>query len=172
MNYFNQQSERIQFRKLTMKDVESWSEFFYNNDRLEFLGIPDLTKDKTEIATEWISMQLDKYEKHGLGHLALIEKSTQEFIGMAGIQPRVVLEKDVFEIAYSLKPKYWGKGFASEAAQQLKKFGIKNKIADSFISIIHTENRDSIKVAKRNEMEIINEINYLGMEVFVFGNKK
>ena len=83
-----------------------------------------------------------------------------------------VLEKDVFEIAYSLKPKYWGKGFASEAAQQLKKFGIKNKIADSFISIIHTENRDSIKVAKRNEMEIINEINYLGMEVFVFGNKK
>ncbi len=172
MNYFNQQSERIQFRKLTMKDVESWSEFFYNNDRLEFLGIPDLTKDKTEIATEWISMQLDKYEKHGLGHLALIEKSTQEFIGMAGIHPRVVLEKDVFEIAYSLKPKYWGKGFASEAAQQLKKFGLETKMSDSFISIIHIENRDSIKVAKRNEMEIINEINYLGMEVFVFGNKK
>ena len=172
MNYFNQESERIQFRKLTMNDVDTWTEFFQNNDRLALLGIPDISKDKTEIATEWISMQLDKYEKYELGHLALIEKSTQEFIGMAGIHPRIVLEKEVFEIAYSLKPKYWGKGFASEAAQQLKKFGLETKISDSFVSIIHKENSDSIKVAQRNEMEIINELNYLGMDVFVFGNKK
>jgi len=172
MNYFNQHSERIQFRKLTMNDVETWTEFFHNNDRLEFLGIPDITKDKKEIATEWIRMQLEKYEKHGLGHLALIEKSSNEFLGMAGIHPRVISEKDVFEIAYSLKPKYWGKGFASEAAKQLKKFGLETKISDSFVSIIHKENSDSIKVAQRNEMEIIDEINYLGMEVFIFGNKK
>jgi RimJ/RimL family protein N-acetyltransferase len=172
MNYFNQESERIQFRKLTMNDVDTWTEFFQNNDRLALLGIPDISKDKTEIATEWISMQLEKYEKHGLGHLALIEKSSNEFLGMAGIHPRIVLEKEVFEIAYSLKPKYWGKGFASEAAQQLKKFGLETKISDSFVSIIHKENSDSIKVAQRNEMEIINELNYLGMDVFVFGNKK
>lgn len=172
MNYFNQESERIQFRKLTMNDVDTWTEFFQNNDRLALLGIPDISKDKTEIATEWICMQLDKYEKYELGHLALIEKSTQEFIGMAGIHLRIVLEKEVFEIAYSLKPKYWGKGFASEAAQQLKKFGLETKISDSFVSIIHKENSDSIKVAQRNEMEIINELNYLGMDVFVFGNKK
>lgn len=172
MNYFNQESERIQFRKLTMNDVDTWTEFFQNNDRLALLGIPDISKDKTEIATEWICMQLEKYEKHGLGHLALIEKSSNEFLGMAGIHPRIVLEKEVFEIAYSLKPKYWGKGFASEAAQQLKKFGLETKISDSFVSIIHKENSDSIKVAQRNEMEIINELNYLGMDVFVFGNKK
>ena len=172
MNYFNQESERIQFRKLTMNDVDTWTEFFQNNDRLALLGIPDISKDKTEIVTEWISMQLEKYEKHGLGHLALIEKSSNEFLGMAGIHPRIVLEKEVFEIAYSLKPKYWGKGFASEAAQQLKKFGLETKISDSFVSIIHKENSDSIKVAQRNEMEIINELNYLGMDVFVFGNKK
>ena len=169
MNYFNQESERIQFRKLTMNDVETWTEFFHNNDRLEFLGIPNLTKDKTEIATEWISMQLEKYEKHGLGHLALIEKSSNDFLGMAGIHPRIISEKEVFEIAYSLKPKYWGKGFASEAAKQLKKFGLETQIAESFISIIHKENIDSIKVSKRNGMEVLEEINYLGMEVFVFG---
>ncbi len=171
MNYFNQETDRIQFRKLTLDDIETWSEFFHNNDRLKFLGIPDITKDKKEIATEWICMQLEKYEKYGLGHLALIEKSTKEFIGMAGIHPRVVLEKEVFEIAYSLKSNFWGKGFASEAAQQLKKFGLENKISDSFISIIHKENNDSIKVAKRNNMKIIHETNYLGMDVFVFGNE-
>jgi RimJ/RimL family protein N-acetyltransferase len=171
MNYFNQETNRIQFRKLTLDDIETWSEFFHNNDRLQYLGIPDITKDKKEIAAEWISMQLEKYEKCGLGHLGLIEKTSNEFIGMAGIHPRVVLDKEVFEIAYSLKPNFWGKGFASEAAQQLKKFGIENKIAENFISIIHKENIDSIKVAKRNNMKIIHETNYLGMEVFVFGNE-
>lgn len=169
MNYFNQETERLQFRKLTMEDVETWTEFFHNNDRLEFLGIPDITRDKTEIATDWIMMQLEKYEKYGLGHLALIEKTSKEFVGMAGIHPRVVLEKNIYEIAYSLKPKFWGKGFATEAAQQLKKIGLENNLADSFISIIHKENFDSIKVAKKNGMEISHEINYLGMDVFVFG---
>lgn len=169
MNYFNQETERLQFRKLTMEDVETWTEFFHNNDRLQFLGIPDITKDKTEISTEWIMIQLEKYEKYGLGHLALIEKVSNEFVGMAGIHPRVVLEKNLYEIAYSLKPKFWGNGFASEAAQQLKRFGLENNLADSFISIIHKQNIDSIKVAKKNDMEIIREIEYLGMDVFVFG---
>jgi RimJ/RimL family protein N-acetyltransferase len=170
MNYFNLQSERIQFRKLTLDDIETWTEFFHNNDRLEFLGIPDITKDKAEISSEWIIAQLDKYEKHGLGHLALIEKSTGEFLGMAGIHPRTISEKEAFEIAYSLMPKHWGKGYASEAALQLKKYGIENKIANSFISIIHKENSDSIKVAKRIGMEILQEVNYLGMNVFIMGD--
>ena len=69
-----------------------------------------------------------------------------------------------------MTPKQWGKGYASEAAQQLKKNGIENKIANSFISIIHKENSDSIKVVKRIGMEILQEVNYLGMNVFIMGD--
>ena len=39
MDYFNQQSERLVFRKLTKEDVPSWTEFFENNEFLGFLGI-------------------------------------------------------------------------------------------------------------------------------------
>lgn len=168
-NYFNQESERLIFRKLTKNDIESWTEFFENNDRLKFLGLPDISKDKTEIATEWIERQLERYEKEGFGHLAAIEKSTGEFIGMGGILPRIILEQNEFEIAYSLKQKFWKKGFATEIANQMKKYGFDNAISSKFISIIATENLDSINVAKKNGMKIIHEMEYSGMNVYVFG---
>ena len=168
-SYFNQESERLTFRKLTKNDIESWSEFFENNDRLNFLGIPDISKDKNEIAAEWIERQLERYENEGFGHLAAIEKSNGEFIGMGGILPRIVLEQNEFEIAYSLKPKFWKKGFGTEIANQMKKFGFDNAISNKFISIIAIENLDSINVAKKNGMKIIEETEYAGMNVYVFG---
>lgn len=169
MNYFSQETERIYFRKLDESDIETWSEFFENNDRLEYLGIPDLTKNKYELSKEWIMIQLERYKTSGLGHIAAIEKSTGNFIGLGGIIPRVILDKNEYEIAYSLKPEFWKKGFGTEIATQLKKFGLENSISNRFISIIDIRNTDSINVAKKNEMSVIHEMEYLGMNVFVFG---
>ena len=168
MDYFSQQSARLQFRALTENDIGSWLEFFTGNDRLAFLGI-DVNKDYRQLATEWILKQLERYKSDGFGHLAVIEKSSGAFIGMGGILVRELDGKKVFEIAYSLKPAYWNQGFGTEIASQIKKFGKENQIADSFISIIHKENSASIHVAKKSGLKIISETNYLGMEVFIFG---
>lgn len=167
--YFNQQSERLIYRKLTKNDIESWVEFFENNDRLHFLGI-DLSKTHRDLATEWINKQLERYELQGLGFLALIEKSTGNFIGMTGIIPRELNNEVYYEIAYSIKPKYWNQGFATEATRQVKQHGIENNIAQQFISIIDKNNYQSINVAKKNGMHVLFEMEYLGMEVFVYGD--
>ncbi len=169
MDYFNQETERLKFRKVETSDIESWSEFFVDNDRLHFLGIPDLTRGKFTLAAEWINLQLERYKTGSVGHLAIIEKSTGKHIGMAGIIPRTINDQSEFEIAYSLIPNCWGKGLGTEAASQLKKFGFENKLSQRFISIIHINNTDSIKVAEKNGMSIIVEMEYLGMNVFVYG---
>lgn len=169
MNYFTQETERLKFRKLTEDDIESWTEFFDKNDRLDYMGFPDKTKDKYTISSEWIFMQLERYENCGLGHLAVIEKSTEKFIGMGGIIPRVLFDQNEFEVAYSLKPPFWKKGFGTEIATQLKNFGFMNKISNRFISIIHIDNLDSIHVAEKNGMSILHETDYNQMPVFIFG---
>lgn len=168
MKYFNQETERVLFRKVTMSDVEIWSEFFINNEMLKFVGI-DMSKEPEVLATEWISRQLERYESHGLGHLAVVEKQTGNLIGMSGIIPREVDGKNEIEIAYSLKQEFWGKGYATEIATHLKKFGLENGISNRFVSIIAKENTASINVAKKNDMAILYETNYLGMDVFVLG---
>jgi ribosomal-protein-alanine N-acetyltransferase len=171
MDYFNQESERLRFRKLTTDDIPRWLEFFKNNDNLKFLGI-DLTKSHETLAEGWILAQFERYETQGLGHLAIEIKETKEFIGLGGILPRALNGRKEYEIAYSLIPRFWKKGFGTEAAKQMKQFGFENIETDRFVSIIDKDNIDSIRVAQKNGMEVLFETEYLGMFVKVFGIEK
>ena len=182
-NYFNQESKRLVYRKLTLEDIPSWEPFFINNDRLAYMGIQLDLNFKTQ-ARNWVEKQLKRYESPFQGHLAVIEKASNTFIGMAGLFPREIKEqkddslnlafhKDTsrkeYEVAYSLLPKYWGKGFGTEMAQQIKSFGIANQVAKRYVSIIHKENTASMNVAKKNGMEVLYEAVFEGMPVFVYG---
>jgi len=167
-SYFLQETERLLLRKVNLDDVSSWTEFFDNNDRLHFLGM-DQTKSKLEYATGWIEKQLERYGQEGLGMLAAIEKRSNELIGLTGIVPRELDGTHYFEIAYSFKPKVWGKGFATEAAIQLKNFGFKQGITNQFISIIDLENYSSQAVARKNGMTILFDTDYYDSKVHIFG---
>ncbi len=171
MNYFNQQTERLKFRKLSVDDIEIWTDFFTDNDRLRFLGL-DLSKSAEIHAKEWIEKQLERYENDNLGLLALELKENNELIGVCGIIPRILNEKEEFEIGYSILPRYWKRGYASEAAVQMRLFGFENVTKNRIISIIHKENIDSMNVAVKNGMKILFETEFQGMDVFIYGIEK
>lgn len=168
MNYFNQESERLRFRGLTEEDIPAWTAFFVANDLLAYLGI-DLSKGNAVLAEEWIRMQFGRYENQGLGHLAVERKDTGAFIGMGGLLPRDLNGKLEYEIAYSLKPEYWGHGYGTEIATTMKQYGDQHIDAHRFISIIHIENSASARVAKKNGMAVLFTTEYLGMPVEVYG---
>ena len=171
MDYFNQQSKRLKYRKLTEEDIPSWIEFFIDNDQLHYLGM-DLKKSKEVLAEEWIKAQLKRYESQGLGHLAVELKDSGDFIGMGGILPRELNGNIEYEIAYSLKPKYWRNGYATEVAKNMIEFGSKKIDTSRFISIIDIANIESANVAKKNGMDILFNTEYFGMKVDVFGINK
>ncbi len=171
MDYFNQESKRLRFRKLTKKDIPSWIEFFIDNNRLKYLGM-DLHKSKETLSEEWIKAQLNRYKNQGLGHLAVELKENGDFIGMGGILPRKLNDIKEYEIAYSLKPNYWGNGYATEIAIKMRKFGSENIDTNRFISIIDVDNIESANVAKKNGMQVLFNTEYLGMNVDVFGIEK
>ncbi len=171
MNYFNQESKRLRYRKLTVADIPKWIEFFENNENLNFLGL-DLTKGKEFLVEYWISKQFDRYEKQNLGHLAVELKGSGEFIGMGGILIQEVDGKTEYEIAYSLIPAYWGKGYGTEIATQMKNFGSENIKTERFISIIDVRNQKSINVALKNGMNKLFQTQYSGLTVNVYGIEK
>ena len=166
--YFEQSSERLIYRKLTKGDTKTWGAFFENNDRLHFLGI-DGSKGKEALAIEWIDKQEGRYLNEGLGLLAVINKETGDFLGACGLLPRAIKNKYELEVGYSFLPQYWGKGYATEAANQMRKFGLENNMANRIISIIHVDNEDSMKVARRNTMQPLFDDTYMGMPVTIFG---
>jgi ribosomal-protein-alanine N-acetyltransferase len=88
---------------------------------------------------------------------------------MGGIIARILDGKKEYEIVYSLMPKYWRNGYATETASTMKEFAFKKIDAPRFISIINVANIDSARVAKKNGMKVLFNSEYLGMNVHIFG---
>jgi len=166
--YSRQESERLIYRRADPQDIPAWSGFFVDNDRLHFFDF-DLQKSKEELAEQWIAMQTERYSTNGFGHLAVELKSTGQLIAMGGILPRELDGKSEFEIGYSVNPKFWGNGYATEIAMTMKDFAMRHLDSPRFISIIDLENTDSSKVALKNGMKVFFQTQFMGMPVNVFG---
>ena len=85
--------------------------------------------------------------------------------------PRTLENQQVYEIAYSLIPTFWKQGYGTELAQQMRYFGFTHLGLTQLVSIIHKDNIGSMKVAKKNGMQVLFETHYLGMDVEVLGVK-
>jgi len=151
-----------------MEDIPAWTEFFVDNDRLKFLGIHS-AEEPAALAQKWVEIQFQRYESTGFGHLSVELLETGEFIGAGGLLHRNLMEKEEYEVAYSLIPRFWNKGYGTEIAQTMKAFGFHHQLSNRLISIIEKTNVSSINVAQKNGMENLFETTFLGMEVFVFG---
>ena len=168
--YFEQESDRLNYRKLTLEDIPEWAPFFIANPNLLYLGSA-FPADTEAASREWIERQLERYSDWGMGHLGVIEKESGELVGMCGILAREIEGKDEYEIAYSLKPTYWRRGYGTEMARQMRKFGEQHNLAPRFVSMIHPDNSGSIKVARNNGMVYLFDSDYQGMPVVVYGDK-
>lgn len=171
MSYFNLHTKRLVCRRLTEADIPKWLLFFKDNNHLPFMGF-DSGKSHEELANEWIKTQFDRYENSGLGHLAVCLKETGELVGLAGIIPREIEGNAEYEVAYSFLPKHWGKGFATEIADMLKNYGLKELNLNRMISIINVNHQQSAKVAEKNGMTVLYETVFNGMDVNIYAIDK
>ena len=169
-SYFNHSSQRLDFRALTERDIPLWEPFFVNNDRLRFFGF-DEGKSNLELSADWINRQLDRYQENGLGMLAVIEKSSGDLIGLCGIISREFEGETIYEIGYSLMQSHWGKGYATEAATHMREVGNQLGVSSLYVSTIHPENVDSMKVAERNGMKRLKNGVFNDMELVIFGDE-
>jgi len=147
-----QETERLHFRKLEHADFETWLPFHQEPLSTEFWeGMPE---DPMEACQHWFDKAFHRYENKLGGMNVLINKKTNAFIGQCGLLVQTVDGIKELEIGYSILPKYWKQGYATEAAQKCKAFAIAHNFAESLISIIHVNNIPSQKVAINNGMHL------------------
>ena len=163
----NQESKRLQFRMLKESDFDWWMDFSSNTEATRYF---DFTADLVpeEFCRLWFDKVFERYKNNTGGHNVLIEKETGERVGMCGLLIQEVDGINELEIGYSIHPKFWNRGFASEAAQKCKEFTFTNNFADSIISIVHVDNFGSAKVARNNGMTLEITTDYKGIQVDIF----
>jgi [ribosomal protein S5]-alanine N-acetyltransferase len=119
-------------------------------------------------ARHWIEKQLGRYAANTLGHQALIHKETGAFIGQSGLLLQEVDGRQEIEVGYHIFMKYWGQGYAPEAARAFMAYGFEQEGVDSIISIIDTRNTNSQRVAEKNGLQREKETSWSGLQVYVY----
>ena len=162
------ETERLILRELTETDVEGMFELDSNIDVHTFLGNnPIKTKEQAEQNIQFIRTQ---YLERGVGRFAVIEKNSSDFIGWCGLKFCKGKEEELngisnfIDIGYRLIPKFWGKGYASEAAFASLDFGFKNMKYECIYGAAETANIGSNKILRKIGLQYINEFNYKGIK--------
>ena len=121
---FSLETERCILRPFKKSDVKDLFEM--DSDPLvhKYLGNNPLSQ--VDQASNYIDSILEQYVKFGLGRLAVIEKSTNEFLGWSGLKyEENVRSYAYYDIGYRFKVSAWGKGIATETATAAFEHGFK-----------------------------------------------
>ena len=162
------ETERLKFRLLKLEDFDDWINLFKGKNVAKFLGMDSNLSEK-EMCEIWFEKTFNRYE-NDLGVMnVLIDKETNLLIGQCGLLIQSIQNVERLEIGYSILPKYWHKGYASESAIKCKNYAFENNLSDSLISMVHVENIGSEKVALKNGMILEQKIDsYEGSPVNIF----
>ena len=117
-----------------------------------------------ERVERFVQSQINHWEEHGFGYMAVILKGGDEIIGWNGLS--YLPETAEVELGYLLSKAYWGKGLATEAGRASLHFGFEAHGHSRIIAIIHPENLASQRVALRLGMTFLDRNRYFEMECF------
>ena len=163
-------SERLITRYLTLEDIPIWEEFFEDEEAVEFLSLHLLgLKSNLEISTHMIEKQLARYAENRFGLQALINQSTNEFIGLCGLLAQEVDGVNEIEVGYHILKKYWKQGYATEAAKLFIDYAFEHDLTSSVVSVIDVDNFKSQRVAEKNGLKIDKQTKWIGDEdVYIY----
>ena len=102
---------------------------------------------EAEIRTR-LELEINNQKSYHVQYWPVFEKVTGEFIGCCGLRP-YDLDKSIYEMGFHLRSKYWGKGLATEAANAVIQYSMKNLKVTSFFAGHNPCNTNSKRVLEK-----------------------
>jgi len=144
------ETERLILRELVVEDETAMFELDSDPEVHRYVGnSPVESIEQIQDIIEFIQKQ---YEENGVGRWAVIEKSSNKFIGWAGLKlfkNEMNNHSNFYELGYRLIKSYWGKGYATEAALASVKYGIEKLGLKEIYAMTDVDNINSKKVLEK-----------------------
>lgn len=117
--------------------------------------------------SEWIDENIMRYDRDGYSYWAVIEKDTNQLIGVTGLISEQVADEKYVGIGYIYNKSSWKFGYALEGASACVKYAFETLHIDEVSAQIRPNNLSSRKVAEKLGMTIKKEFvkNYKGKEM-------
>ena len=146
MRKFFMSTKRIGFSKWNDTDLDLAIQLWGDKDVTRFIcATGNFTREdiisrlETEIKIELL---------FHIQYWPIFDLLTEELIGCCGIRP-FESEKHSYELGFHLRKKYWGIGYATEAAEAVIDYSFDDLKADQLYAGHHPENVGSEKLLKK-----------------------
>ncbi|WP_242057473.1 GNAT family N-acetyltransferase [Halobacillus yeomjeoni] len=143
-------TERLTLRKLDFSDLEDVFSFCSNPNVAQPMTW-DVNESK-DVTKEFLDMVIRGYEKGESGEWGVVWNETGKVIGVVAFIDWSNKHKCI-ELGYFLSEEYWGRGIATEALQELVRYGFKELNLNRIEGRSDTDNFGSQKVMKKLGMK-------------------
>ena len=153
------ETPRVLLRSWQESDVEPWISL--NSDAENLRYFPRLYSAEESRASH--ARIRDLLDDNPFGLWAAEEKSSGEFMGFVGLARQEIPGVSFMpchEIGWRLDKRYWGKGYATEAAQEVLDFGLGDLGLKEIFSFTAAQNLPSINVMKKIGLRERPELNF------------
>lgn len=138
------ETPRLYLREMTPLDAENAYLLNLDPEVIRYTG-DDAFESVAEAKT--FLENYASYRTYGFGRWAVIRKETDEYLGWCGL--KYTPELDEFDIGYRFMKKFWGKGYATEAAKACLEVGFNQFQMKSIIGRAMTQNGASIRILEK-----------------------
>ncbi|WBW98979.1 GNAT family N-acetyltransferase [Oceanirhabdus sp. W0125-5] len=156
-NNIRLETERLIIRNFAMDDLEAFHKILNTNYIMDV--IPFSESRTLEEAKESLSGLINIYNKTGPSNfvwlfLAVVEKTSNEVIGFEAVA-KLTYDKNQKELFYGFFKEYWGKGYGSEATDEMLRFifndiGFEVDHVACIMSPINPSNNASTKIIEKH----------------------
>jgi RimJ/RimL family protein N-acetyltransferase len=100
-------------------------------------------------AEDRLQDRIDLFESHKIGKFLVLDRTNREVIGTCGLGAYELDEQEEIELGFRLRLKFWGKGYATEAAQAVLGYGFRSLGLKRIIAFAIPQNLASIRVIEK-----------------------
>ncbi|HYU31918.1 MAG TPA: GNAT family N-acetyltransferase [Thermoanaerobaculia bacterium] len=157
------ETERLRLRPLRVSDFEDYAAMNADPEVMRLIGGP------WDRGRSWrhLAFLLGHWQLGRGGMWAVEQRETGAFLGMAGFSEPEGWPG--FELAWRLARRWWGHGYATEAAREALAHAFNVLKKDRVISLIPPENRASIRLAERIGESLRGRTEIGGWELLLYG---
>jgi RimJ/RimL family protein N-acetyltransferase len=136
-------TERLELRRFTAADLEPLLDVFGDAEVMRYVGAERRPLGREQVEALLARADAD-WSEHGFGLLAITERDTGRLVGEAGLQ-HLEAGPDI-EMGYTLARAAWGRGYATEAARAVVRWGFAGLRLHRIVAVADPANAASLHV--------------------------
>ena len=139
-------TERLELRRCAAADLEPLLAVFGDAAVMRYVGAERRPLGRDQVSALLARADAD-WAEHGFGLLAIMERETGRLVGEAGLQ-YLEAGPDI-EIGYTLARAAWGRGYATEAARAILRWGFAGLRLHRIVAVVDQANAASLVVLEK-----------------------